>query len=75
MDARDMTVAIAFDKAENPARLINLRATITLPHGSCTGRNEVLRRVAEDCPVHETITTLQGLALEIVDEAALATPA
>lgn len=74
MDTTGLEVAVTFDKADNPTRLINLRALITLPHAECAGREEAIRRVAEHCPVHETIATLGAVAFEIQDAAALATP-
>ncbi|NNJ09759.1 OsmC family protein [Chloroflexales bacterium ZM16-3] len=67
IDASGLEVAIIFDKADNPTRLTNLRAVITLPHGEYGNREEALRRVAEHCPVHETITTLGGVTFEFHD--------
>lgn len=71
LDARDMTVDVSFDKAEEPTRLTNISVKITLPHTACENRERALRRVAEHCPVHETIATLEGIEFKIVDKPAL----
>jgi uncharacterized OsmC-like protein len=59
VDMRDMTVDVTFDKAEDPTRLTNVKVTVKLPYGACARRKEALRRVAEHCPVHETINTME----------------
>jgi hypothetical protein len=43
---------------------------IDLPQGECADRQAAIQRVAEHCPVHETITTMQGMEIEIFDKAA-----
>ena len=65
IDATDMTVDVTFDKADDPTRLVNLRDTVNLPHGDCAKRIKAIERVAEHCPVHATIKTMEGLALDI----------
>lgn len=67
IDLRDMTVDVSFDKAEEPTRLVNLKATINLPYGECTSREKAILRVAEHCPVHETIDTLESIEFELID--------
>ena len=32
----------------------------------CHGRERALLRVAEHCPVHETMVTLEGITIEVV---------
>lgn len=68
IDAEGMTVDISFDKVANPTRLSNLRATIRLPHDTCHGREEALRRVTQQCIIHETMAHFEGLTIEIVTE-------
>lgn len=72
IDARDLSVDVSFDKAENPTRLVNLNVTVRLPHADCQARKQALLRVAQHCPVHETIDTLEGVAIEILDRRELA---
>ena len=68
IDTTEMTVDVAFDKVEKPTRLENLKIKIHLPYGNCQGREKALKRVAEHCPVHETIATLKDIEFEFVDQ-------
>jgi putative redox protein len=72
IDISDMTVDVSFDKVDNPTRLANLRITAKLPHGHCKQREQALKRVAAHCPVHETISTLEGIEIVFEDEAEFA---
>lgn len=65
LDAAGMTVDFEFDKADNPVRLTNLKAIVNLPQAEIGRKEEVLRRVAEHCPVHETIRAFEGMEIEI----------
>ena len=75
IDATDLSVDVSFDKADNPTRLINLEVTIFLPHGECKNRRQALQRVAEHCPVHETIETMEAVAMKIMDKTEMSTVA
>ena len=75
IDTRDMRVDVSFDKLDNPSRLANLKVTVTLPHGDCAGRDKALKRVAEHCPVHETIVTMEGVEVEFIGRQELAAAA
>lgn len=68
LNATDLSVDVSFDKADSPTRLTNLKIVVNMPNMDCDKRQEVLKRVAEHCPVHETITTLDGIDIEIVDQ-------
>lgn len=68
IDNRDMTVDITFEKADDPTRLTDVKVTIMLPHGDCSKRVRAIERVAELCPVHSTIRTMQDLDVEILGE-------
>jgi putative redox protein len=65
VDISDMTVDVTFDKVEDPTRLVNLKVDVNLPHGDCKKRQKAILRVAEHCPVHETIATLEGIEINI----------
>lgn len=65
VEAKDLTVDVSFDKADDPTRLVNLKVKVKLPSGKCKGREKALLRVAEHCPVHETIATLKGIDFEL----------
>lgn len=65
IDSRDMSVDVTFDKAEDPTRLVNLKVQINLPYGDVEKREKAILRVAEHCPVHETMETLQGVEITL----------
>lgn len=65
VEAKGLTVDVSFDKADDPTRLVNLKVKVKLPSGKCKGREKALLRVAEHCPVHETIATLKGIDFEL----------
>ncbi len=71
VDDSELSVDITFDKADDPTRLVNLKATVHLPNGDCRKRVQAIERVAAHCPVHETISTMQGLQIEVVTKADL----
>jgi putative redox protein len=72
VDAEDMTVDVNFDKADDPTRLINIKVVIKMPKATCKDRQAAIRRVAEHCPVHETIVTIDDISFEILDKEGLA---
>lgn len=76
MDAEDLSVDVTFEQAEEPTRLIDLEVAINLPNAEVGDRREAIRRVAEHCPVHETVEyTLEAIGLEVRDATRLgATP-
>lgn len=71
INATGLSVHVDFDKADRPTRLTNINITITLPYGQTLNKEEAIRRVAEHCPVHETMLTLEGVHFEIVDQTTL----
>ena len=68
IDDEGMAVEIEFDKAADPTRLVDLKATVKLPNGDCEKRVKAIERVAEHCPVHSTISTMKDLEIEILGE-------
>lgn len=72
LDTTDFAVDVDYDKADDPTRLVNLRVTIRLPHAECGDREAAIRRVAEHCPVHESIATFSGRGFTILDRTDLA---
>lgn len=67
IDAEGLTVDMSFDKADDPTRLVNLRVVVKLPNGEVGRRGDALLRVAQHCPVHETIETVKGIEFELLD--------
>ena len=68
IDDEGMTVEMSFEKAPDPTRLINLKAQVLLPKADCSKRIRAIKRVAEHCPVHATINTMENLEIEILGE-------
>jgi putative redox protein len=66
IDDTGMTVDISFEKVADPTRLVNLKAQVLLPNGDCSKRVKAVERVAAHCPVHATISTMEGLEIEIL---------
>jgi putative redox protein len=65
VSTQDMTVDVTFEKVSNPTRLADLQIQVNLPHAECNGREKAILRVAEHCPVHETIGSLEGIGITI----------
>lgn len=65
IDAGGMTVDVSYDKADHPTRLTDVRVEINLPHGDVKGREQSILRVAEHCPVHESICTLDDVEIAL----------
>lgn len=68
IDASSMTVDINFEKAADPTRLVNLKAVVKLPNADCSQRINAIKKVAEHCPVHATIRTMEELEIDILGE-------
>ncbi|MBI5302510.1 MAG: OsmC family protein [Chloroflexi bacterium] len=66
IDDAGMTVEMSFEKTSKPTRLVDLKAIVKLPYGDCGARVHAIERVADLCPVHETIKTMNGLAITIL---------
>jgi len=65
IDATGMSVDVLFDKVDDPTRLVNLKVQVNLPLGELNGREKALLRVAEHCPVHETMCHLDGVEISL----------
>lgn len=70
MDTKGLTVDVDFEKSEHPTRLTDIKVRIVLPEADCSERcrREALRKVAEHCPVHETIETINKIDFDIVNQ-------
>lgn len=67
LDASGMIIDVDFEKADKPTRLTNLAVRVRLPHANLDDERTktILQRVAEHCPVHETIDTMEGVTFDI----------
>ncbi|MFU8889254.1 MAG: OsmC family protein [Trueperaceae bacterium] len=70
IDDRDLRVEVDFEKTGEPARLQRILVRIAVPHADMSSDRlrTVLQRVAEHCPVHETISTLDAIRFEFEGE-------
>ncbi|MGD2145987.1 MAG: OsmC family protein [Anaerolineae bacterium] len=65
IDADGLAVDVDYQWASDPSRLSDIKVTIDLPNAELNGRARAIKRVAEHCPVHQTICTLDGAAIEV----------
>jgi uncharacterized OsmC-like protein len=65
IDTTGLTVDVEYDKASNPYRLADFKVDINLPNGKLDGRVAAIIRVAEHCPVHQTMRTLEGADIRV----------
>jgi uncharacterized OsmC-like protein len=65
IDTEGMTVDVTYEKVSDPTRLTDIRVHVDLPHGDISGREKALIRVAERCPVHETICRMDSVGIEV----------
>ncbi|MGD2143510.1 MAG: OsmC family protein [Anaerolineae bacterium] len=66
----ELSVDVEYDKASNPYRLADFKVHINLPDGGVDGRAAAIRRVAEHCPVHQTMCSLEGAEITVNGKAA-----
>jgi len=65
IDAEGLAVDVDYEWASDPSRISDIKVTIDLPNAELNGRARAIKRVAEHCPVHQTICTLDGAAIEV----------
>jgi putative redox protein len=65
LSTEDLSVHVSYDKAEDPTRLVDLKVKVDLPNVDCGRKRAAIERVAQHCPVHETIGTMRGVTFEI----------
>ena len=77
LDATDLRVDLNYgEDDQEPTSLVDLEVVINLPHADVGDRLEAIRRVAEHCPVHETVEySMKSIGFEVRDRATSATQA
>jgi uncharacterized OsmC-like protein len=65
IDARDLSVDVTYDKADDPTRLVDVGVQIHLPADGLAGREQAILRVAERCPVHQTICAMDDIRFSL----------
>lgn len=63
----NLSVDVDYDKADHPVRFTNIRVTVNMPDTNCPDEitRKALQHVAEHCPVHETIATMEKVSFTI----------
>ncbi len=74
LDPTDLSVDVSFQQSDvEPTCLEDLEVVINLPNADCGERERAIKRIAEHCPVHETMEyTLTPIDFEIRDRSRLA---
>ncbi|HET7235116.1 MAG TPA: OsmC family protein [Actinomycetota bacterium] len=77
LDTTDLTVDVSFGQVEGeppcPTCLVDIEVVINLPHAEVGARERAIERVAEHCPVHETVEyRLKAIAFEVRDRTKVA---
>lgn len=73
LDATGLRVDVNYERSDEPTYLNDLEVVINLPNADVGDREKAIRRVAEHCPVHETVEYNLGVIdFEIRDRAELA---
>jgi len=65
LDAEGLSVDVTFEKISDPSRLSDVKIQINLPNADVSGREKAILKVAEHCPVHETICSLEAVEMEV----------
>ena len=70
LDPEGLSVDVSYEKASDPTRLVGLKVSIDIPNADISGREKAIERVADRCPVHQTICSLEAVDIEITGQAA-----
>jgi putative redox protein len=68
LDASGMSVEITYEKATQPSHMKDIAVTINLPEVNLGGRLEAIKRVCRRCTVHETISKMGAVAINVIDK-------
>ncbi len=70
IDDAGLSVDVSYEKTSHPTRLTGISVTIALPKGECDDdcTRKAIQRVAEHCPVHETIAALNDISFTVVTD-------
>jgi uncharacterized OsmC-like protein len=62
----DVGVSLTLELADAPKRVGGIVVDVELPEGIPEDRKEAIRRMAERCPVHETLTNVPRIDIDIL---------
>jgi putative redox protein len=67
LDAGGMEIQVFSAGADNPHRIGHLEVTVAVPRGIPEQYREAVRRAAESCTVHHTLSHKPGISVEILE--------
>lgn len=67
INTEGVSVEVDFEKAEQPVHLKNIKVHISLPNAVIDKHEKALKRVCEHCVVHETLTHIDHIEINISD--------
>ena len=67
-----LTVSASYELAQRPARVSDVRLSITLPHGVPIDRRDALLAVASHCTVHNSLTDPPAVSITLASKSAAA---
>jgi putative redox protein len=62
----DVGVSLTMELADKPKRIGRIVVDLELPDGVPEDRKEAIKRVAQLCPIHETLKSPPGVDIEVV---------
>jgi putative redox protein len=62
----DVGVALTLELADSPKRVAGIVVDVELPAGVPEDKKEVIKRMAQRCPIHETLRDPPRVEIEIV---------
>ena len=70
LNTHGLTVDVTYEKAADPTRLVNVKVKVDLPNADISRRKKAIERVADHCPVHQTICSWEDVGFEISGKSA-----
>ena len=68
IDTNGMKIGISAEKAQNPARLADIKINVDLPNAELGKRRNAVMAVAKKCLIHSTIESAPEVAIELTDK-------
>ena len=62
----DVGISLTFELADKPKRIGGIVVDLELPDGIPEDRMEAIKRMAQRCPIHETLMNPPSLDIEVV---------
>jgi uncharacterized OsmC-like protein len=68
LDASGMQVEVSYEKATQPSHMKDIAVNVDLPEVDLGQRADAIKRVIHHCTVHQTISKMDNLAINIADK-------